>query len=746
MKRYLNLLFMMALSLSTCYLCYSCEDDKVDEGGTGGTTTPITPDNNPTPIKWEVEEVDGGDRGVGIKVTSKTTNNFVFECTPGKYVQSYKLDVYPLSRMYNYLFEEWKKDNNVDIDELIKEALYNSTGSGGYLFTKERLSEKWNKTEFDWANSIYSQAQIVPDAAYLIITIGCNDEAGERPADMKICYVETEMLDLIGSPEIDIDVTTSYKGFAVQFEPNADCKYFYQFSIDSEQIDDFINAYGQKMYEDFIRHTTTDASSVEGKTKEDLYIPVPLGASANPDKPIAATAIALDENRTPGKYIRKDFNLKKIPADAKPAETTLEISKIGASIIHLRCTMSPENCLYSFFNVIPKSEWDRDYANASEETLKALADKLDREGWSIKNAGYGTDNESYTTETMNYPLVPNTEYVAIYVGRNQYQQVSDVKVTAPFTTKPRTLIGGNSKASARLEITNPSRTSLFVGYHFNTETAMFYHQYILDETLLAEGNEEALVKYLISDEANKWVGKGNEYDSWDWKGLDPGTKYTFAMVSEDWDGVLTPVAIAEKETEKVVAGPNPEMKINWLMDANKEWAVQFALVKDVAYYYHFVGEDTYSTNPKYTYEDCAAVWKEQCLGEIGIKSYNTTPFVPYAAATKTNKRSVAVCVPIGANEDGSEKIGDLYLLFYDKEKGIMSVEQVFPDAFPKANKVKNTVKPQVVKKDAEVFGEQFLNTPQVRKTENVVKDSQTETIYLDMKQLAKNPHSRYILK
>ncbi|MEB3372780.1 hypothetical protein SFC43_02480 [Bacteroides sp. CR5/BHMF/2] len=28
-------------------------------------------------------EVDGGERGVGIKVTSRTANNFVFECTPG---------------------------------------------------------------------------------------------------------------------------------------------------------------------------------------------------------------------------------------------------------------------------------------------------------------------------------------------------------------------------------------------------------------------------------------------------------------------------------------------------------------------------------------------------------------------------------------------------------------------------------------------------------------------------------------
>ena len=32
------------------------------------------------------------------------------------------------------------------------------------------------------------------------------------------------------------------------------------------------------------------------------------------------------------------------------------------------------------------------------------------------------------------------------------------------------------------------------------------------------------------------------------------------------------------------------------------------------------------------------------------------------------KRLVALCVPIGADADGNEVIGDLYTVFYDKEK------------------------------------------------------------------------------
>lgn len=744
MKRCLNLLFMMALALSACYLCYSCDDknEEIVNPEPGPGPEPDVP--NPTPIPWEEDVVEGGDRGVGIKVTSKTHNNFVFECTPGKYVKSYKLDVYPLSRMYNYLVEAWKLNNDVNIEELIKDALYDSTGAGAYLFTKENLNEQWANKEFDWANTAYMQGQIVPDAEYLIITIGCNDEAGERPADMKICHLTTEKRDLIGSPEMDMDVATGYRGFAIQFKPNADCKYFYQYSVDAEQIDEYIKYYGQAMYEQFIRHTTIDAEKVAGKTEADLYYSVSLGTSANPDKAIAATAIALDENKTPGKYVREDFNIKKRDPDLAQAECSVEQIKAGASIVRFNATMG-SNCSAMFYVTMTKAEWDADYANASKETLKALGEKLDAEGYGIENKNYGTGN-SYTVQEEDFPLTPNTDYVIAFCGRNEQQDISDVKISTLFKTQPRTLVGGNSNAKAEVGITGPTRTSLTLNYHFNTETAVYYHQYILDQTLLAEGNEQALAEYLISTDSNVWPGKGSENTTWTWTGLLVGTEYTFAMMSEDWNGVCTPIAIAKESTEKIVAGPNPEMAINWLMDANDDWAVQFALVKDVAYFYHYMQEDTYSTSSKYTYEECVSVWKEACLGGTGMKSYNTTPFVAYEDA-KTDKRSVAVCVPIGANEDGSEKIGDLYLLFYDKEKGVMKVDEVFPDAFPKSTETGKLGKAQVVKKDTRVIGKQL---PKVAPAAGKVAaetevNSQVKTIYLDMKSLAK-PHSMYLLK
>ena len=105
-KKLISLLFLLGLVLVISPMVLSCSDK--DESAVE-PDVPVTPDVPlppvPTPIRWVENEVDGGERGVGIKVTSKTTNNFVFECTPGDKVQSYRLDVYPLCRMYNYLFE-----------------------------------------------------------------------------------------------------------------------------------------------------------------------------------------------------------------------------------------------------------------------------------------------------------------------------------------------------------------------------------------------------------------------------------------------------------------------------------------------------------------------------------------------------------------------------------------------------------------------------------------------------------------
>ncbi|UVR08336.1 hypothetical protein NXW74_19080 [Bacteroides ovatus] len=700
-KKLFSLLLMLGFILVVSPMVFSCSDS--DEPGVE-PDVPVNPDPslppNPTPIKWGENEVDGGERGVGIKVTSNTEHNFVFECTPGSKVQSYRLDVYPLCRMYNYLFESVGKGvqaTEEEVEDLIIEALYNSEGAGAYTFSRSTLGDSYPNAEFDWANSKYSQSEIVPGAEYLIITIGCNDEGGQNPADMKICHLKTPVQSVVGSPRVDIDVTTGYRAVGIQYRPNEDCKYFYQFCGDAEPIDAFINTYGKPLYIDFMRHWIKAAEEAQ-VPQEELYYTVNFGYTADPKRMVTATSIGLDENKTPGEYVRQDFHLKEIDQNAEKPECSLVVSRAGASMVDMNVEMK-KNCVAMFYRIFSASDW-APYENGDEATMTALAQALDQEGWGVKNTNFAQEG-SFKGTQFQYDLAPNTSYVVAYVGRNKYGQLSGVK-HASFSTIARiTDTPDASEADINITISDPGRTSLMLNYSYNQNTAVFYHQYIMTPDLLEDGNKAELIKYLLSADSNVWPAEATGgVESFTWTGLNPATEYTFAYLAEDWNGVLTDVKIVKANTEAIIAGPNPTMELDGYMSEIGNFTVHFSIVKDVAKVYHTILEDKYSASGDYTYQECMDVWKEYCL-DYGLTTVNST--TQSYDKTSEAKRLVALCVPIGADSDGNEVIGDLYTVFYDKDKGIITDPSVlFPDAPKSAKGMIGTAKPQVIKKDKRI--------------------------------------------
>ena len=77
-KNLISLLLMLGFIFVISPMVLSCSDS--EEPGVE-PDVPVNPDvplpPNPTPIRWVENEVDGGERGVGIKVTSNTEHNFV---------------------------------------------------------------------------------------------------------------------------------------------------------------------------------------------------------------------------------------------------------------------------------------------------------------------------------------------------------------------------------------------------------------------------------------------------------------------------------------------------------------------------------------------------------------------------------------------------------------------------------------------------------------------------------------------
>ena len=128
MKKYFSFLLLLGMLVAVSPIFSGCSDDNTETPQPEPEPTPDVPDN-PTPIQWDEMEAKAGERGVGIKVTNLSENDFSFELTPGANVQSYRMDVYPVSRMYNYLLEEGGKGADADkIEELVLAAIYNSQG------------------------------------------------------------------------------------------------------------------------------------------------------------------------------------------------------------------------------------------------------------------------------------------------------------------------------------------------------------------------------------------------------------------------------------------------------------------------------------------------------------------------------------------------------------------------------------------------------------------------------------------
>lgn len=575
----------------------------------------------------------------------------------------------------------------------------------------------------------------MPGAEYLIITIGCNDEGGQNPADMKICHLKTPVQSVVGSPRVDIDVTTGYRAVGIQYRPNEDCKYFYQFCGDAEPIDAFINTYGKPLYIDFMRHWIKAAEEAQ-VPQEELYYTVNFGYTADPKRMVTATSIGLDENKTPGEYVRQDFHLKEIDQNAEKPECSLVVSRAGASMVDMNVEMK-KNCVAMFYRIFSASDW-APYENGDEATMTALAQALDQEGWGVKNTNFAQEG-SFKGTQFQYDLAPNTSYVVAYVGRNKYGQLSGVK-HASFSTIARiTDTPDASEADINITISDPGRTSLMLNYSYNQNTAVFYHQYIMTPDLLEDGNKAELIKYLLSADSNVWPAEATGgVESFTWTGLNPATEYTFAYLAEDWNGVLTDVKIVKANTEAIIAGPNPTMELDGYMSEIGNFTVHFSIVKDVAKVYHTILEDKYSASGDYTYQECMDVWKEYCL-DYGLTTVNST--TQSYDKTSEAKRLVALCVPIGADSDGNEVIGDLYTVFYDKDKGIITDPSVlFPDAPKSAKGMIGTAKPQVIKKDKRIPANMIIKEEVKKNTPGAMMSG--STIYLDLKKLGKHPHAK----
>lgn len=725
MKRVFNIICALAvgaLALNSCV-----ERPPVDNPGDGpggnqieipvGPEAIMRPDIC-TPVDYTPDMVEGGEDGVTIYISGKYTNNFKFVVRPGANIQSYRLDVYPLCRLYNSLFETAKAEgrdltkeqlSKEVVESMIRGFIFDSSGAGAYTFSTNNMDD-FLSHEFDWMNTPYSQAKVVPDCEYVIAAVGCFDTEGSEQGELSLCYVRTPFENLIGDPEVEVKVTPRYTSAIVEYVCNEDAKYYYQWCSGYDDLQPYIDAYGDKMYIDFMRNaiyepTAADADiDVNTGLSPHIY-PINFGMDASSEYPIMATAIGLDANFTPSKEFQRNvFTLKERDDSVEDANALLTVPEetIGASLFWVECYM-PEGCGNAYMELISPEKYAeiQGYSEAQMDNYKLLLQSQTGDSfgyWGFTNQRY--PNGEWTSKEPLLIGKPDTEYYIAYTAMNIQMELAPVKFVGPFRTKPLEFnTPEQSEEDAALTLTHDGATKVIIDFTYDfSKTACIHFQYIegFGDTYydVAGGSysvpnenspREEFIEYLYYYAySNRWTTERGGAMHWT-AILDPDTDYTIAYFAEDWNGVIGEVKFASTKTEQLAGGDNPVAVITGVKDeANGDYFL-FESNEDTWGVYYMVGDQTmaglsleYLGDNKLSFrnaEKALAAWYDYCM-EYKVNGGATLASSIKANVTRVDGKNVALCIPLGGSPDNII-FGEMVHLIYDNGE-FYTIDHYYP--------------------------------------------------------------------
>ncbi|MGM9786447.1 MAG: hypothetical protein ACI3ZS_06385 [Candidatus Cryptobacteroides sp.] len=656
------------------------------------------------------------ENGVSIKLESVDMKNVVFTLIPGESIKSYRVDVYPKAILYNAFLEADLIDADADaIEEYIVGLLTSAQGAGGYIFDYVSNAEEFPMKQFDWMNSSYAQYKLVPDCEYFITVAGCYDEGAQQVASLSVSHFKTTTQPLVGNPQIGLEPQTSYKAFLVKYVPNADCKYFYNWSYLAEEIDEYIDTFGETMMRDFMRCAVSAALDV--KVEENLSTLVSF-SEVTANAVFATVAIALDANQIPAEHIsRVDVSLKEIPQDAEKADASVQINnaRIGATAAWFDVTIEA-TATAAFYNVVPASEAD-EVAAADSDTRAAYAAELAYSGYGIKNENYLFDAENekpvgssfFAKNEFMIDLQPEHEYKVVYCAKNAFGQISDVMFSEAFTTKKLVLDTPDAclcNDDFLFELRDATRDGwkYYAEYDWN-DMSMIRFQIVYPDVMDSPyqshenpGTREELLSYLFGSNgayenpnANAWWALPSGVDYLGYYGYPSGVEFVVACCAEDINGVVGPVSFHKVTTRTVVPGPNPTMQIDASISTDGTTLTCKIISnedsKQIKYYASSDG--SYSDlllhkllpeNDKrgeYEYEDYMRIWEKYAIS-LGLQSGNTSVIATYDVDPESDKFLLVGAIAIG-EDNGIDCYSNFdYVLYYKGELHDLSEYRTLP--------------------------------------------------------------------
>ena len=700
--------FKFTILAAVLAMAASCETSKIpgDDDTTGYVKYEGTdPDCYEFAMNAAEGDFNASENGVSIKIANVQLNNVIFTLMPGESIRSYRVDIYPKAILYNALLEGGLVDASEDeVEEFIISLLESSQGSGGYVFDYESNAEDFAMKEFDWMNSNYAQYKLVPDCEYFIAVVGCYDEDAQQVASLSLSHFKTSTLPLTGNPQISMMHQESYKAYLVTYVPNSDCKYFYNWSYLAEEIDEFIDIFGETMMRDFMRCAVSSALDV--KIEDNLSTLVSFN-EVTPDAVFATVAIALDANQIPAEHIaRVDLSLKEVPDDAKKASAKIEInnSRVSATAFWFDVTLDA-NATSMFYDVIPASRAD-EYAQADEATRTAYVKELAYGGFGVKNENFLFDSEnekpvgsSFTAKNeFMFDLQPESEYKVVFCAKNVFGELSDLMLSDVITTKalvrdnPDKCLCNDDFVFELKDVTRDG-WKYYAEYDWN-DMAMIRFQIVYPDVVDSPyqshenpGSREELLTYLFgtngeynTPNANSWWALPSGVDYLAYYGYLSGVEYVVACCAEDINGVLGPVTLHKVTTREVKPGPNPSMNIDAKISADgKTLTCNITSNEDSKQIKYFASsEASYNdlglhkllpeNDPReeYEYSDYMKIWENYAI-TLGLQSGNTSVIASYDVDQTSDDFLLVGAIAIG-EKDGEDCYSDFgYVIYYKGE-------------------------------------------------------------------------------
>lgn len=692
-------------------VCIASCEGKLEEGGNTG----INEDGfYEFPLNVQTDGFEAGNNGVSINVSSVKENNIIFNLVPGSALKSYRVEVYPKAALYNFLLNEGcvEASEAVCEDKIIQ--LVNNMTSETYPAFNAASYDDYSAKEFDWSNSEYARSAVLPDCDYFIMVLGYYDADGKNPASLSIAQVTTPMGEMLGNPQIAIETEVGYRAFIVQYHPNEDCRFFYQWIWSTKEISEFIDLFGDRMMRDFCRSQVTEPYDVT--IEENLYVKRTLEITDNVDRNNTAIAVAVDANGNPSsEIIRNDFSLRDIPeGEFDPVAKINAGSRVGATIAYLDVEME-KNCMSCFYRM---------YTSDNAELIKGFspAEKV-AEAQSIANEGWGVANNNFafnpdleiltgdayrTSSQFQMELKPNTEYVVVYVAKNYFGELSELCFSEPFTTKP--LVRDNPEACVSdltLELTGASRWGFTYNFTFDYETTACYRfqivwPYVEDDPTTDEDDGYLRPPHYINDAYNRdkwmeffydtyqegpagpvsvvnlWQAEPSNHDGLEMFGYESGVTYVVAYCAEDVNGVVGPVKFAQITTTTAVPGPNPTIAISELeydkeagevsgrFVANEDTKLikYFCVTSSDASLYSSCALNDLVNSSRRDYNTYVSLWENQLM-QLGLSS--SAESVAFGVDVDPSSTAPVLIAAIAIGEsDGEDVYSDLAMKIWHK--------------------------------------------------------------------------------